>query len=120
MIVSRKPTQEWTLGRRAAWHSTSLHQNRRQVAQHANLAAISLMTIARTPERCGLEAKQQGGGRVVDAAGSSSHDVTDTASCESLRLQLVELGLGDRSRVEELFGRCDLIGAGAATARRDN
>lgn len=51
------------------------------------------------------------------AAGSSSHDVTDTASCESLRLQLVELGLGDRSRVEELFGRRDLIGARAATAR---
>src|SRR5215213_184992 len=28
---------------------------------------------------------------VKNAAGSSSHDVTDTASCESLRLQLVEL-----------------------------
>jgi hypothetical protein len=54
---------------------------------------------------------------VENAAGSSSHDVTDTASCESLRLQLVELGLGDRSRVEELFGRRDLIGARAATAR---
>ena len=46
-----------------------------------------------------------------------SHDVTDTASCESLRLQLVELGLGDRSRVEELLGRRDLICARAATAR---
>jgi hypothetical protein len=44
----------------------------------------------------------------------------DTASCESLRLQLVELGLGDRSRVEELFGRRDLIGARAATARGDD
>ena len=44
-------------------------------------------------------------------AGSRSHDVTDTALCESLRLQLVELGLGNRSRVEELFGRRDLIGA---------
>jgi hypothetical protein len=57
---------------------------------------------------------------VKNAAGSSSHDVTDTASCESLRLQLVELGLGDRSRVEELFGRRDLIGARAATARGDD
>ncbi len=57
---------------------------------------------------------------VRGAPGSSSHDVTDTASCESLRLQLVELGLGDRSRVEELFGRRDLIGARAATARRDD
>jgi hypothetical protein len=53
-------------------------------------------------------------------AGSSSHDVTDTASCESLRLQLVELGLGDRPRVEELFGRRDLIGARAATACGDH
>ena len=59
---------------------------------------------------------------------SSGHDVriidklahSGTASCESLRLQLVELGLGDRSRVEELFGRRDLIGARAATARGDN
>jgi hypothetical protein len=57
---------------------------------------------------------------VKNAASSSSHDVTDTASCESLRLQLVELGLGDRSRVEELFGRRDLIGARAATARGDD
>lgn len=55
-----------------------------------------------------------------NGAGSSSHDVIDTASCESLRLQLVELGLGDRSRVEELFGRRDLIGARAATARGDD
>ena len=51
-----------------------------------------------------------------DVASSTSR-LTDTASCESLRLQLVELGLGDRSRVEELFGRRDLIGARAATAR---
>src|SRR5215212_1021739 len=43
--------------------------------------------------------------------------LTDTVSCESLRLQLVELGLADRSRVEKLFGRRDLIGARAATAR---
>ena len=65
---------------------------------------------------------------VKNAAGSSGHDVriidksrlTDTVSCESLRLQLVELGLGDRSRVEELFGRRDLIGARAATARGDD
>ena len=57
---------------------------------------------------------------VKNAAGSSSHDVTDTASSESLRLQLVELGLGDRSRVEKLLGRRDLIGARAATARGDN
>ena len=48
---------------------------------------------------------------------SSTSRLTDTASCESLRLKLVELGLGDRSRVEELFGRRDLIGARAATAR---
>ena len=47
-------------------------------------------------------------------------DVTDTALCESLRLHLVELGLGDRSRVEKLFGRRDLIGARAATARGDD
>ena len=40
--------------------------------------------------------------------------------CESLRLHLIELGLGDRSRVEELLGRCDLIGARAATARGDD
>ena len=64
---------------------------------------------------------------VKNAAGSSGHEcasstsrLTDTASCESLRLQLVELGLGDRSRVEELFGRRDLIGARAATARGGN
>jgi hypothetical protein len=57
---------------------------------------------------------------VKNAAGSSSHDVTETASCESLRLHLVELGLGDRSRIEELFGRRDLIGARTATARSDD
>jgi hypothetical protein len=64
---------------------------------------------------------------VKNAAGSSGHEVriinswlTNTASCESLRLDLVELGLGDRSRVEELFGRRDLIGARAATARGDH
>jgi hypothetical protein len=59
-------------------------------------------------------------GFVKNAADSRSHDVTDTASCESLRLHLVELGLGDRSRVEELFGRRDLIRARAATARGDD
>jgi hypothetical protein len=37
---------------------------------------------------------------VKNAAGSSSHDVTDRASCESLRLELVELGLGDGTAVE--------------------
>jgi hypothetical protein len=42
------------------------------------------------------------------------------ASRESFRLQLVELGLGDRSRIEELFGRGDLLGARAATARGDD
>ena len=42
------------------------------------------------------------------------------ASPESFRLQLVELGLGDRSRIEELFGRGDLLGARAATARGDD
>lgn len=51
---------------------------------------------------------------------ASTGRLTDAASCESFRLQLVELGLGDRSRVEELFGRRDLIGARAATARGDN
>ena len=51
---------------------------------------------------------------------SSASRLTDTASCESLRLKLVEFGLGDRSRVEELFGRRNLIGARAATARGDN
>jgi hypothetical protein len=57
---------------------------------------------------------------IKNAAGSSSHDVTDAASGESLRLHLVELDLGDRPRVEELFGRRDLIGARAATARGDD
>jgi hypothetical protein len=57
---------------------------------------------------------------VKKAAGSSSYDVTDTALCESLRFDLVELGLGDRSSVEKLFGRRDLIGARAATARGDD
>jgi hypothetical protein len=56
---------------------------------------------------------------VKNAVGSGSH-TSPTASCESLRLQLVELGLGDRPRVEELFGRRDLIGARAAPARGDN
>jgi hypothetical protein len=60
------------------------------------------------------------GARDVSGHQRASQDVTDTASCESLRLQLVELGLGDRSRVEELFGRRDLIGARAATARGDD
>ena len=55
--------------------------------------------------------------RVATTYASSTSRLTDTASCESLRLKLVELGLGDRSRVEELFGRRDLIGARAATAR---
>ena len=58
--------------------------------------------------------------RVATTCASSTGRLTDTASCESLRLQLVELGLGDRSRVEELLGRRDLIGARAATARGDD
>ena len=60
------------------------------------------------------------GGLSGTAFSSSTSRLTDTASCESLRLQLVELGLGDRSRVEELFGRRDLIGARAAAARGDD
>jgi hypothetical protein len=58
--------------------------------------------------------------RLHSRQSQGSHEVTDTASCESLRLHLVELGLGDRSRVEELFGRRDLIRTRAATARGDD
>jgi hypothetical protein len=58
--------------------------------------------------------------RVATRCASSIGRLTDTALCESLRLKLAELSLGDRSRVEKLFGRRDLIGARAATARGDN
>ena len=54
--------------------------------------------------------------RVATTCASSTSRLTDAVLCESLRLQLVELGLGDGSCVEELFGRRDLVGARAATA----
>ena len=67
-----------------------------------SLAMDPLSGCARTgPVRADRRAQLSGGG-------------------ESLRLHLVELGLGDCPRVEELFGRRDLIGARAATARGDD
>ena len=60
------------------------------------------------------------GGALFLVAGFAFARFSLSGGRESLRLDLVELGLGDRSRVEELFGRRDLIGARAATARGDH
>src|SRR5690349_1460964 len=49
--------------------------------------------------------------------GTSSYAASDR---ESLRLELVELRLGDRSVVEQLLGCSDLVGAGAAATGGDH